>query len=358
MRSVVKTIAAASVIVMVSIQPGADAALAPVSVAIQAPAGSLNQSLLKPYGDAMAGAFRLGALNPGFLPSLFPAELSSTPTKPPVVMMTPAVTPPLMSPEMAMFDPLGVLPEERPQVVRPVAPPPMGTLEKTQPAEKPAAVPHEAIVLPPVKPFFVAPRKAPAHRKTARKTAHKPSREVVMAIKFEKFTSAPFAHTLFCIKYPAECRPRKLMFRGGPIKLTAARRQELVRVNAEVNRSIVATRVNEPVAQEKWLIAPKTGDCNDYAVTKRHELLARGWPARALLLAEVVTTWGEHHLVLVVRTKQGDLVADSLAKTIRNWTETPYEWVRVESPVNPLYWAKIKAPEPDVVAMNEDSSQQ
>ena len=44
-----------------------------------------------------------------------------------------------------------------------------------------------------------------------------------------------------------------------------------------------------------------------------------GFPSRALLLAEVVTSWGEHHLVLVVRTKEGDFVADSLHPRVRPW---------------------------------------
>jgi len=38
---------------------------------------------------------------------------------------------------------------------------------------------------------------------------------------------------------------------------------------------------------DTWRIALLSGDCNDYAVTKRHELLA------ILLLAEVVTPRGE-----------------------------------------------------------------
>jgi predicted transglutaminase-like cysteine proteinase len=104
------------------------------------------------------------------------------------------------------------------------------------------------------------------------------------------------------------------------------------------------------VAGEQWLISPKAGDCNDYAVTKRHELMAKGWPARALLLAEVVTTWGEHHLVLVIRTRDGDLVADNLNANIRAWNKAPYQWVRVQSPADPKFWSTVKAPEP-LVAM-------
>jgi predicted transglutaminase-like cysteine proteinase len=151
----------------------------------------------------------------------------------------------------------------------------------------------------------------------------------------------PFAHTRFCLVHPAECRVRRLRFRGGAVALTRERRGDLVRINAEVNRAIRPQRASESIADEKWLIAPASGDCNDYAVTKRHELLARGWPARALLLAEAVVPSGEHHLVLVVRTRAGDLVADNLTMAIRPWTETRYRWLRIQSPGNPLLWRTI-----------------
>jgi predicted transglutaminase-like cysteine proteinase len=88
-------------------------------------------------------------------------------------------------------------------------------------------------------------------------------------------------------------------------------------------------------------VAPSSGDCNDYAVTKRHDLIARGWPARSLLLAEVVTSWGEHHLVVVVRTKAADLVIDNLNANIKPWTRTNYRWLQIQTPDNPMLWAKI-----------------
>src|SRR5260370_5237336 len=102
-------------------------------------------------------------------------------------------------------------------------------------------------------------------------------------IAFGDQTLPPFAHTLFCIKYPAECVPHRTVFRGGPIALTAERRDELLKVNAQINGSIVPKRSTEG-AGKAWQVSPKTGDFNDYAVTKRHELLARAWPS-ALLLA-------------------------------------------------------------------------
>jgi predicted transglutaminase-like cysteine proteinase len=39
---------------------------------------------------------------------------------------------------------------------------------------------------------------------------------------------------------------------------------------------------------------------------------------RNLLLSEVVTSWGEHHLVLVIRATGGDLVLDSLFAQVRD----------------------------------------
>ena len=109
-----------------------------------------------------------------------------------------------------------------------------------------------------------------------------------------------------------------------------------------VNREIIPERNNLGLAGEQWLINPDRGDCNDYAVSKRHELLARGWPARALLLSEVVVNSGEHHLILVVRTKSGDLVLDNMTQVIKLWSRVPYRWVRMQSPDSKL-WATIAA---------------
>jgi predicted transglutaminase-like cysteine proteinase len=162
----------------------------------------------------------------------------------------------------------------------------------------------------------------------------------IQHIKLEAPMLPPMAYTQFCLRYEEECRPRKI-FRGGPIKLTAERWDDLKAVNTAVNSDIIPERNDLGLAAETWLIGPDRGDCNDYAVTKRHELLDRGWPARALLLSEVVTGSGEHHLVLVARTKNGDLVLDNLTPQIRLWSRAPYRWVRIQQPMNTRLWAAI-----------------
>jgi predicted transglutaminase-like cysteine proteinase len=161
---------------------------------------------------------------------------------------------------------------------------------------------------------------------------------------------APMAHTRFCLEYPEECEVRPMAFshagrllRRAHVAMTQARWSDLVNVNLDVNRSIVPEANDLGVLGDRWAVAPPAGDCNDYAVTKRHALLARGWPSRSLLLAEVVMAGGEHHLVLVVRTSRGDFVLDNLSPTIRPWSQAPYRWVRIQSPADPKFWRTIAA---------------
>lgn len=166
----------------------------------------------------------------------------------------------------------------------------------------------------------------------------------VERIAFQGPALPPIAHTRFCLVYPDECRVRRMAFRRPGIKLTEERWKDLIEVNAEVNGEIKPASHGNDVLGLKWTLHPASGDCKDYAATKRHELLARGWPSRALLLAEAITSWGEHHLVLVVRTMQGDFVLDNLRRDIRPWTKAPYQWVKIQSPSDPRYWSTLRLP--------------
>jgi predicted transglutaminase-like cysteine proteinase len=161
--------------------------------------------------------------------------------------------------------------------------------------------------------------------------------------KLDQPTRPPMAFTLFCLKYKDECKPRPqhIVFRGGRLKLTAERMAQLQEVNQQVNIAIRPEPNLEGLRGEKWLLHPASGDCNDYAVTKRHDLIAKGFPARSVLLSEVVVPWGEHHLVVVVRTSSGDLVLDNLTGHILPWSKKSYRWVRIQSPKNPTYWASL-----------------
>jgi predicted transglutaminase-like cysteine proteinase len=163
-------------------------------------------------------------------------------------------------------------------------------------------------------------------------------------ISFKTPALAPIGHTLFCIQYKDDCEAQGTDFRRRNVALTPERWNELTTINREVNRDIKPQRNEGGLLTERWLISPKVGECHDYAVTKRHELLARGWSSRLLLLSEVIAASGEHHLVLVVRMKDVDLVLDNLSANVRPVTMTHYQWVRVESPSNPKYWSTVSLP--------------
>jgi predicted transglutaminase-like cysteine proteinase len=96
-------------------------------------------------------------------------------------------------------------------------------------------------------------------------------------------TLAPFQHIRFCLRYPDDCRSNSA--ESERVDLTPERLELLKRVNRRVSMSIVSkSKAYGSNLENTWTIAPDQGDCNDYAVTKRHELLKRGLPSSALRL--------------------------------------------------------------------------
>ena len=110
-----------------------------------------------------------------------------------------------------------------------------------------------------------------------------------------------------------------------------------------VNRAVnIAIRPKpDASALRDWKLDVDAGDCNAFAVQKRHELIRRGWPAAALALTVAKTRSGEGHLVVTVRTDQGDLVLDNLRSNIVSWRRTGYDWIVRQSERNPQYWVEL-----------------
>ena len=158
---------------------------------------------------------------------------------------------------------------------------------------------------------------------------------------------APFQHVRFCLRYPSDCKSNPTEIER--IDLNAETSDLLKRINHDINLSITPTPKNHgPELQDGWAIAPVMGDCNDYAVTKRHELLESGLPAKALRLSVVKTSSGIGHLVLVVVTTKGDIVMDNLTETIRLWQNTDYQWLKIQSANDARFWYEVKAPDTSV----------
>lgn len=120
-------------------------------------------------------------------------------------------------------------------------------------------------------------------------------------------------------------------------------------VNRNVNRRLVAdTDAHIYHINDYWdapaLTPGARGDCEDFALVKRRQLIEQGIPAAALSLAIVRTRYDEDHAVLVVSTLQGDIVLDNLAYSVKPWARTGYTWISRQAPGDALGWVSLSGP--------------
>lgn len=153
-------------------------------------------------------------------------------------------------------------------------------------------------------------------------------------------TLPPFGFVKFCEREPSECRQAPLQ--EDRFEATPARFQELTEINRSVNRAIEpATDLEIYGLTEYWTLPTTKGDCEDYALLKRHQLMARGWPSGSLLMTVVRDEKGEGHAILTVRTAQGDFILDNKTDEIRIWQKTPYTFVMRQSYIDPKVWVSL-----------------
>lgn len=150
-------------------------------------------------------------------------------------------------------------------------------------------------------------------------------------------TLAPMGHVAFCMKNPSQCR----MSGAATVRLDKERLADLRTINLRVNRRIHARNDTKSGFGDSWTLAPRSGDCEDFAITKRFELIRRGWPSRSLRLAVARTPSGEGHAVLVVRTTGGDLVLDNRRGQIVPWNQAGLTWLKIQSQSNARRWQAI-----------------
>jgi predicted transglutaminase-like cysteine proteinase len=151
----------------------------------------------------------------------------------------------------------------------------------------------------------------------------------------------PHGFVAFCQQEPDECTATSKAEK--PVAVSATRLRELDEVNRWVNQSITPqTDFDHYGVKEYWAI-PRDGkgDCEDYALLKRHMLMQRGWPSSALLITVVIDENKEGHAVLTALTQAGDLILDNRSMQIRLWSKTPYEFVMRQSPRNPQMWVYL-----------------
>jgi Predicted periplasmic protein len=153
-------------------------------------------------------------------------------------------------------------------------------------------------------------------------------------------TTPPIGYVKFCEKFAKDCRPfdRSDLV----VKLTNRTMGQLNAINKAVNKSVEpATDMQIYGVVELWTYPGRRGDCEDYVLQKRKELITQGWPASALLITVVRDEVGDGHAILTVRTDRGDLVLDNKVDEILAWVDTPYHFVKRQSSRDPNAWDMI-----------------
>ena len=163
-------------------------------------------------------------------------------------------------------------------------------------------------------------------------------------------TTQPVGHYEFCQKLPQECNERTP--KQAPVELTRKLWATIVSINNSVNTRIKPLTDIEQWGKEEVWSYPDTGfgDCEDYALEKRRELMSAGLPAGDLLITVARRSNGDGHAVLTVRTSFGDFILDNLEPRVLVWTDTDNTYLKRQSDQNSGVWVTINEGREDAVA--------
>jgi len=159
-------------------------------------------------------------------------------------------------------------------------------------------------------------------------------------------TNPPPGYVGFCRRHKADCRPSSAMRRVSVpderLELTSERWVMLMAVNSYIN-DLIAPKTDRELygVEEHWTLPRAAGDCEDYVLLKRRELIKRGWPESALLITVVLDEQGDGHAVLTVRTAQGDFVLDNKHSRVLFWGDVPYTFIKRQSYRAPNLWVSL-----------------
>jgi predicted transglutaminase-like cysteine proteinase len=154
-------------------------------------------------------------------------------------------------------------------------------------------------------------------------------------------TSQPIGHYEFCKANPGECSIR--LRDAGPEHLNDQVWQELAEVNTMVNATVKPMNDYDIYGKDEvWAYPHGAGDCEDYVLEKRRDLMSKGISLSDLLITVVRKPDGEGHAVLTVRTDEGDYVLDNLTDAIKPWEQTGYRYLKRQSTTHTGRWVSIR----------------
>ena len=153
-------------------------------------------------------------------------------------------------------------------------------------------------------------------------------------------TTQPIGHYELCQRMPEECAEKTA--RRQPVELTRDLWAQMVDINNAVNTMITPRTDMEMWGREEvWSYPDREGDCEDYVLEKRRQLMQLGVAPGQLLITVVRQRNGDGHAVLTMRTSLGDFVLDNLEPKILAWTETDYQFLKRQSERNSGVWVSV-----------------
>ncbi|MEP9386954.1 transglutaminase-like cysteine peptidase [Mesorhizobium sp. KR9-304] len=158
-------------------------------------------------------------------------------------------------------------------------------------------------------------------------------------------TSQPIGHYEFCRANPVECNIR--LRDPGPEHMSGTLWKAIVAVNVGVNAAITPMNDSDIYGKDEvWAYPDGVGDCEDYVLEKRRDLMRQGLSLSNLLITVVRKPDGEGHAILTVRTDKGDFVLDNLTDTVRTWDLTGYRFLKRQASNHTGRWVTIRDSQP------------
>ena len=166
-------------------------------------------------------------------------------------------------------------------------------------------------------------------------------------------TSQPIGHYEFCKANPVECQIRTRD--SGPEKMSGKLWKEIVAVNVSVNGAVTPMNDFDLYGKDEVWAYPDSGagDCEDYVLEKRRELMHKGVSLANLLITVVRKPDGEGHAVLTLRTTKGDFVLDNLTDRVKQWDATGYRFLKRQATDHTGHWVTIREGQAPLVSAVE-----
>ncbi len=154
-------------------------------------------------------------------------------------------------------------------------------------------------------------------------------------------TSQPIGHYDYCAANPDDCSTRTT--NPTPVTLTRKLWSDMQDVNNAANTMIEPiTDMDQWGVEERWSIPVNKGDCEDYVLLKRKQLIEIGVPVSNVLITVVRQRNGAGHAVLTVRTDRGDFILDNLEPQILAWNKTSYRYLKRQSDKDASQWISVQ----------------